>query len=127
MCHERSTAERHYRHHMSHRYLSSVFTELGKCQTHPEVATCDEIDKLKSIAHCSLSEDVISSSSNNHSGTEHLDSPVIESENSDSIVTENTMQPLENSSPKSSGTFQEEFPFKSKYSRKRNGKSIFPN
>ena len=33
MCHERSTAERHYRHHMSHRFLSSVFTELGRCQT----------------------------------------------------------------------------------------------
>ena len=33
MCHERSTAERHYRHHMSHRYLSTVFTGLAKCQT----------------------------------------------------------------------------------------------
>ena len=35
MCHDRSTAERHYRHHMSHQYLSRVFTELARCQSHP--------------------------------------------------------------------------------------------
>ena len=32
MCHARSTTERHYRHHMSHKGLSSVFNELAKCQ-----------------------------------------------------------------------------------------------
>ena len=35
MCHARSTTERHYRHHMSHRGLSTVFNELAKCQTLP--------------------------------------------------------------------------------------------
>ena len=35
MCHARSTTERHYRHHMSHRGLSSVFTELARCQALP--------------------------------------------------------------------------------------------
>ena len=35
MCHARSTTERHYRHHMSHKSLSSVFNELAKCQSLP--------------------------------------------------------------------------------------------
>ena len=30
MCHNRSTAERHYISHQSHQYLSSVFTELAR-------------------------------------------------------------------------------------------------
>ena len=37
MCHERSTVERHCRHHMSHKYLSTVFTEIVKCQTLSDV------------------------------------------------------------------------------------------
>ena len=37
MCHSRFTAERNYRHHMSHRGLYPVFTELAKCQAMPEV------------------------------------------------------------------------------------------
>ena len=32
MCHARSTTERHYRHHMSHRGLSSVFNDFAHCQ-----------------------------------------------------------------------------------------------
>ena len=35
MCHDRSTAERQYRHQMSHQYLSHVFTEIARCQSHP--------------------------------------------------------------------------------------------
>ncbi|KAI6659735.1 hypothetical protein LOD99_10704 [Oopsacas minuta] len=35
MCHARSTTERHYRHHVSHRGLSSGFNELEKCQALP--------------------------------------------------------------------------------------------
>ena len=35
MCHARSTTERHYRHHMSHKGLSSVFNELARCQALP--------------------------------------------------------------------------------------------
>ena len=33
MCHPRATTERHYRLHMSHIGLSSVFTELARCQS----------------------------------------------------------------------------------------------
>ena len=33
MCHARATTERHYRLHMSHIGLSTVFTELARCQT----------------------------------------------------------------------------------------------
>ena len=36
MCHSRSTTEPHYRHHMSHRGLYPVFTELAKCQAMSE-------------------------------------------------------------------------------------------
>ena len=35
MCHARSTTERHYRHHMSHRGLYPVFNELARCQALP--------------------------------------------------------------------------------------------
>ncbi|KAI6656073.1 hypothetical protein LOD99_11339 [Oopsacas minuta] len=45
MCHARSTTERHYRHHMSHRGLSSVFNELAKCQALPsndDISTTSE-------------------------------------------------------------------------------------
>ena len=35
MCHARSTTERHYRHHMSHKSLWPVFNELARCQNLP--------------------------------------------------------------------------------------------
>ena len=60
MCHNRSTAERHYRHHMSHQYLSRVFTELARCQALPienenivtESINCDtDIDGIADLAN----------------------------------------------------------------------------
>ena len=39
MCHTRSTTERHYRHHMSHRSLWPVFNELSRCQALPSEDT----------------------------------------------------------------------------------------
>ena len=35
MYHARSTTERHYRHHMSHKSLWPVFNELARCQNLP--------------------------------------------------------------------------------------------
>ena len=71
MCHNRSTAERHYRHHMSHQYLSRVFTELARCQALPTenenivtesincVADIDGVADLAIIDPQSLAIDVI--------------------------------------------------------------------
>ena len=47
MCHSRSTTERHYRHHMSHRGLSSVFNDLAHCQG----LSSEEVGDISSNEH----------------------------------------------------------------------------
>ena len=45
MCHARSTTERHYPHHMSHRGIVLGFNELAKCQALPsndDISTTSE-------------------------------------------------------------------------------------
>ena len=145
MCHERSTAERHYQHHMSHRYLSSVFTELAKCQTNP-----DEASALEKVSDPDLNDPVLLSEpvvehSTSAGCIDYNDSQDPDSDSlSHSLVSISlTTDPIgelielvtdednldssnECTSPRYSD-LHEEFPYKSKYSRKRNGKIIFPN
>ena len=145
MCHERSTAERHYRHHMSHRYLSSVFTELAKCQTNPDEAyTLEKVSDSDLNDPVLLSEPVVEHSTSagciDHNNSQDPNSDSLNhslvsiSLTTDQIgelielVTDedNLDSSNECTSPRYSD-LHEEFPYKSKYSRKRNGKSIFPN
>lgn len=141
MCHERSTAGRHYRHHMSHRYLSSVFTELGRCQ-----AKSDEVSALENVCEpnsVAIDGDIVSSTlppinDCQNSGSYYLldeVAPTIDFVSEEiKIMTDslNVNLSQESRSPRSSNSTNnivtpKDLPFKSKYSPIRNGKSIFPN
>ena len=148
MCHARSTTERHYRHHMSHRGLYSVFTELAKCQAMPEghipntnllhgddtlLSAANSIEPSASITDMnsqSIRINNISDTDVNH--TENLfvgdseissDTPVVSLPSEISFEGSPPSEILTDSGHSEDNT--ERSLKNSKYSRKRNGKSIF--
>ena len=74
MYHSRSTTERHYRHHLSHRGLYSVFMELAKFQAMPEghITNTDLFHGHNTLLSTSNSTEPIASSMEMYSQFTHI-------------------------------------------------------